>query len=78
MTSLYAEVFSISYRMTACAIAWNCGLVISGFAPMVSEVLVRETNYGIMLIPIFISIFILFLQKKISRSKGFIDYNRIT
>ncbi|MFN8770332.1 MAG: MFS transporter [Neisseriaceae bacterium] len=76
MTSLYAEVFSIPYRMTSCSIAWNCGLVISGFAPMISEILVRETKFGIILMPMLISIFILYLQRKIVRSDGFIKFNK--
>lgn len=38
-TSLFAEIFTKEYRMTACSIAFNIGIVFSGFSPFFSEAL---------------------------------------
>lgn len=46
-TSFFAEIFPSKYRMTACSLSFNLGVTISGFAPMLAEIFLNISKYGL-------------------------------
>lgn len=52
-TSFFAEIFPTKYRMTACSLSFNLGVTISGFAPMLAEIFLRFSKYGLSLFFVF-------------------------
>jgi MFS transporter, MHS family, proline/betaine transporter len=72
VTSLFAEVFAINYRMTACSLSYNIGVTIAGFAPLIAEIFSSKlTNIGL---PIFIGLVCMIMYISLMRirlSKGY-------
>lgn len=62
-TSLFALVFAKKYRMTACSIAFNLGVVFSGFSPFISEELAKYSYW----FPLFIILITLLLFYSIAK-----------
>ena len=71
VTSAFAEVFKAKYRMTACSFSFNTGIAMSGFAPLIAELLSKFFQYGLQ---IFLSITVVTLWLalgKLIKTKGY-------
>lgn len=74
-TSLFAEVFDSRYRMTACSISFSVGVTISGFSPLIAEILSRVSIFGLPCFIIFTCFIMLFSLRGIKQTEGYKQAN---
>ncbi len=70
-TSLFGEVFDSNYRMTACSFSFNLGVTISGFLPMVAEILSKYFEYGLQILLFVIVIMFYFGLQLLIKTNGY-------
>lgn len=74
VTSLYAEIFNESYRMTACSLSYNLGLTLAGFAPLVAEISSKFSQFGLTILLVLVMLFMYWIMTKISQTN---DYKKL-
>ncbi|MDD3265998.1 MAG: MFS transporter [Burkholderiales bacterium] len=70
-TSLFAEIFDKKYRMTACSVGFSIGVTISGFSPLMAEILSRISIFGLPCFIVFICFIMLFSLRMIKQTDGY-------
>ncbi|MDC0535207.1 MFS transporter [Francisellaceae bacterium] len=45
--SLFGELFHTKYRMTACSLSYNIGVIFAGFSPMLAETFNKLSSFGL-------------------------------
>lgn len=71
ITSLFAEIFEIHYRMTACSICYNLGAVVSGFSPITSELLNKNLATGFYMFLLVLGFIFYIVQDRIRETAGY-------
>ena len=71
VTSLFAEIFDESYRMTACSLSFNLGITLAGFAPLVAELVSRASVYGLTILLIMTMLIMYWIMGQIIQTKGY-------
>lgn len=73
ITSLFAEVFDENYRMTACSFSFNAGITVSGFSPMIAEILSKYCSCGLQLLLLLVAIVFYIVFGRLIRTEGYIN-----
>lgn len=70
-TSLFAEIFDVRYRMTACSVSFSIGITLSGFSPLIAEVFSRISIFGLPCFILFICFIMLFSLRAVRNTNGY-------
>lgn len=69
-TSLFGEIFNKKYRMTACSLSFNLGIIVAGFAPFFSE-LSTGYRFGFQFLILSVVLILLFSLVLLYKTKGY-------